>query len=80
MKDDIEKLVLQQLRPMRTDISAVRDDLREMKNRLVTLEICIGTSLQQIGHLASSIARQQVNFDRLGDRVERIEKRLELVG
>jgi len=80
MTDNTENLVLEQLRLIRADLSAVKDDVREMKNRLATLEIGQGTILQHMGHLASSIAQQQVSFDRFGDRVERIEKRLELVG
>ena len=56
MTDNTENLVLEQLRLIRADLSAVKDDVREMKNRLATLEIGQGTILQHMGHLASSIA------------------------
>lgn len=80
MTDHAESLVLEQLRLIRADQVAARDDIREVKNRLATLEGGQGTILQHMGHLASSIAQQQISVDRLSDRVERIERRLELVG
>ena len=80
MTDNTENLVLEQLRLIRADQATMKDDIRGVKNRLKTLESGQGTILQHMGHLASSIAQQQISFDRFGDRVERIEKRLELVG
>lgn len=80
MTDHAESLVLEQLRLIRADQVAARDDIREVKNRLATLEGGQGTILQHMGHLASSIAQQHISVDRLSDRVERIERRLELVG
>lgn len=80
MPDNIENLVLEQLRLIRADQATIKDDIRDMKNRLTTLEGGQGTLMQHMGHLTSSIAQQQISFDRFGDRVERIEKRLELVG
>ncbi len=80
MTDNTENLVLEQLRLIRTDQSAIKGDVRELKNRLATLEGVQGAILQHIGHRSRSIAQLQLGFDRFGDRVERIEKRLELVG
>ena len=80
MTDPTESLVLEQLRLIRADQAATRDDIREVKNRLATLESGQGTILQHMGYLASSIAQRQISFDRFSDRVERIERRLELVG
>ena len=34
--------------------------------------------LQHMGHQSSAIAQLQLSFDRMGDRVERIERRLQL--
>jgi uncharacterized coiled-coil protein SlyX len=51
--------------------------VREVKHRLATVEATQGTILQHTGHLASSIAQQQVGFDRMSERIERIEKRLQ---
>ena len=79
MTESIDNLVLEHLRAMRADMTSLRDDVREVKNRLSTVEAGQGAILQHIGHLTSSIAQQQVSFDRLSDRVERIERRLNLV-
>lgn len=78
MAESVDSLVLEQLRLIRADQAAMKDDLREVRNRLATLELGQGTILQHMGHLASSIAQQQLAFDRFGERVERIERRLSL--
>ena len=79
MTDNVENLVLEQLRLIRADQAAMKDDIREVKNRITNLEAGQGTVLQHMGHLASSLAQQQISFDRFSDRVERIERRLSLV-
>lgn len=79
MNDNVENLILEHLRGLRSKIDQIADDVREIKQRVVTLESGQGVLTQQIGHLQQSIAGQQVSFDRLTDRVERLEKRLELV-
>lgn len=78
MVEAADNLVLEQLRLIRAEISSIKEDGREVKNRLATLEVGQGTILQHLGHLASSIAQQQISLDRVGDRVERIERRLDL--
>ena len=78
MVEAADNLVLEQLRLIRAEIASIKEDGREVKNRLATLEVGQGTILQHLGHLASSIAQQQISLDRVGDRVERIERRLDL--
>lgn len=78
MTDNVENLILEHLRALRSKIDQIADDVREIKQRVVTLESGQGVITQQIGHLQQSIAGQQVSFDRLTDRVERLEKRLEI--
>jgi len=78
MTDNVENLILEHLRGLRSKIDQIADDVREIKQRVVTLESGQGVMTQQIGHLQQSIAGQQVSFDRLTDRVERLEKRLEI--
>ncbi|OYV38732.1 MAG: hypothetical protein B7Z83_03365, partial [Thiomonas sp. 20-64-5] len=56
----------------------IERDLKEIKARLSTLEAGQGSVLQHIGHLASSIASQQVSIDHLSERIDRVEHRLEL--
>lgn len=78
MTDEAANLVLEQLRLMRADIASIKEDIREVKTRLTQLEATTAYILQSIGHLAGSIAGQQASHDRLAQRVERIERRLEL--
>lgn len=76
--ENVENIILEHLRAIRGKIDQMADDMREMKNRLGNVEATQGTTLQQIGHLASSIAQQQLSFDRMTERVEHMEKRLEI--
>jgi hypothetical protein len=78
MTEQTENLVLELLRAIRTEQSVMKEDIREVKNRLANLELGQGTVLQHMGHLASSLAQQPISFDKMGLRVERIENRLNL--
>jgi hypothetical protein len=51
MTDNIENLVLEHLRAIRTDMGSMKDDVREIKSRVNTLEAGQATIIQQIGHL-----------------------------
>jgi hypothetical protein len=78
MSDNIESLVLEHLRAIRSDIASVKDDVREIKSRVNSLEAGQATIIQQIGHLAGTSAEQHVQYDRLLERIERLERRLEI--
>ena len=54
MVEAADNLVLEQLRLIRAEIASIKEDGREVKNRLATLEVGQGTILQHLGHLASS--------------------------
>jgi len=62
---EIENIVLEHLRAIRTTQDRHSDDLREIKGRLGILE-------QQYASVSNRL-------DRVDDRISRIEKRLELV-
>ena len=62
---EAESIVLEHLRHIRTTVDGLRDDMREVKGRLGTLE--------------SQCASISNRVDRLDGRVERIEQRLNLV-
>ena len=53
MTDNIENLVLEQLRAIRADIASVKEDTREIKSRLVIVESGIA-GLLEIGDFAAS--------------------------
>jgi uncharacterized coiled-coil protein SlyX len=74
----MDNLVLEHLRAIRSDIAIIKEDSKEIKSRLTTLEIGQATLLQHIGHMSGDIAEQHGRYDRLVDRIEKIEKRLEI--
>ena len=59
MTDNIENLVLEQLRAIRADIASVKEDTREIKSRLVIVESGIA-GLLEMGDYAASIADQHL--------------------
>ena len=78
MPENIDNLVLEHLRAIRADIAAVKEDTREIKARLAVVESGVAGLRRDNGDFASSIAAQHLSYDRLADRVERIEQRLNL--
>jgi hypothetical protein len=60
MTDNIENLVLEHLRAIRADMASMKDDVREIKSQVNTLEAAQATIIQQIGHLAGMTTEQQV--------------------
>lgn len=72
MTDSVENLILTQLR-------GIRDDMSDVKARLANIEASQATTLQHLGHMASTIAQVQVSIDRQSARIGRVEDRLGLV-
>ena len=61
---EVENLILDHLRHMRSGMDGLREDMREVKTRL--------------GILENQYASMSSRLDRLDARVERIERRLDL--
>ena len=70
MADEPANLVLEHLRAIRGEVGAMREDLRDGKAR---------QAADMFSFLVSAITRMQHSLDRLADRVERIERRLNLI-
>jgi uncharacterized coiled-coil protein SlyX len=67
-----EDIVLEHLRHIRRAVGdELREDMRELKTRVGTVE-------REVAQLHVMIAEQSTRIDRLTDRVERIERRLDL--
>ena len=79
MTDNTENLILEHLKRFQAGQERIERDLKEVKTRLSARESGQGSIVQHIGHLATSIAGQQVSIDRMSDRIDRVEHRLELV-
>ena len=78
MSENIDNLILEHLKKFQSGQDRIERDLKEIKTRLGVVEAVQGSILQHIGHLSSSIAAQQISFDRMNERIDRIEHRLEL--
>lgn len=61
---DADSLVLEHLRPIRGAIDNVRDDVREIK--------------QRVGNLGHQYASMSNRLDRMDVRIERVERPLDL--
>jgi len=77
MTENVENLILEHLRAIRTDISGIKDDAREIKQRLTSLEAVAGLRRDN-ANLYGDMADQHARYDRLAERVDRIERRLDL--
>jgi archaellum component FlaC len=71
MVDDSNNLVLELLRAIRVDLGDVRDDMREVKGRMTSLEV-------SVANLHGDFAGQSSRIDRVENGLERIEQRLDL--
>jgi len=78
MSDKVENLIIEHLRNLRAGQDRLEDGLKEVKQRLTSLESGIaGLRRDNIG-VQEDVYRQQTVIDAIQDRLQRIEKRLEL--
>ncbi len=81
MADAIDNsLVLEHLRRFQAGQDRIEHKLGELTGRIANLEAGQASIIQHLGHLASADAQQQLAADRANERLDRIERRLELVG
>ena len=78
--ESVENLVHESLKRFQLGQDRIERKLDEVSRRLANLEAGQASIIQHIGHLASVEAQQQVQADVFGQRLERIERRLELQG
>ncbi len=69
--ENVENLILEQLRYLRAGQDAMREDMAEVKTRIGRLE-------QETANLYVAIAELSSRVDRMSTRLDRVEKRLEL--
>ncbi|MBK1632175.1 hypothetical protein CKO31_15805 [Thiohalocapsa halophila] len=82
MTDNVDNLILEQLRGLRNQVSGLQGEMRsefaDVKYRINRLETAVAGMRRDEAGQAEDIARQQAFLDRLMDRIQRIERRLEL--
>ncbi len=79
MTDQTETLILKHLKRFQSGQDRIERDVKEIKTRLSQLEIGGAAIRGDLAHLSGDQARQQLTIDALGDRIDRIERRLELI-
>lgn len=78
MTDNVENLVLEHLRALRADMARMERKQDETITRLGRLEVAVAGVRRDIAHTDEGAAEQSVRLDHLADRIDRIERRLEL--
>lgn len=78
MTNEVENIVLEHLKRFQSGQDRIERELKEIKARLSQLEIGVASIRGDIAHHAGDQARQQLAMDTLSDRIDRIERRLEL--
>jgi tetrahydromethanopterin S-methyltransferase subunit G len=79
MSDNIENLMLEHLKRFHATLDRMERKLDEHTGRLANLEGGQAAIIQHLGHFAGADAAQQVAIDNISRRLDRIERRLELV-
>lgn len=78
MGDDTENLVLEHLRHIRGRVDQIADDMTDLKRRMSGLEQSMNLVKREVQLGEETDTRQQITLDKLAERLERIERRLEL--
>jgi uncharacterized protein involved in exopolysaccharide biosynthesis len=82
MTDNIEHLILEQFRAMRNQIAGLQremlNEFADVKHRINRLETSLAGIRRDEAGQAEDIASQQAFIDGLVERIQRIERRLDL--
>ena len=74
-----DNIVLEMLRAIRTDIAKMADRLDEHGHRLTRIEIMLAGQRRDQANDAEARADLEARVDRLRERLERVERRLDIV-
>lgn len=80
MTDSAENLIIEHLRHIRGRVDRIVEDMGDLKQRMSSLETAMVSVKRGVAAGDETDARQQTSLDRLLDRIERIERRLDLIG
>lgn len=82
MSENNDNLILEHLRMLRNEVAGVRaemhDEFRDVKLRLGSVESAVVSVRRDSTDQMGDAVRQQLRIDQLAERLERIERRLEL--
>jgi uncharacterized protein (UPF0335 family) len=80
MTDAVENSIIEHLRHIRGRVDRIAEDMGDIKHRMSSLESAMVLVKREVSAGDETDVRQQLALDRLVDRIERIERRLELIG
>ena len=78
MTDNVENLTLEHLKRFQATLDRVENKITELTGRMGNVEGSLASVIQHLGHLAGADAAQQLAIDNVSQRLDRIERRLEL--
>lgn len=78
MTDNVENLILEHLKRFQAGQDRIERRLEEMTTRLGNLEVSLATLRRDTAHGEETTALLSVRMDRMNERLDRIERRLEL--
>ena len=76
--ENADSIVIEHLRAIRADVASSKDDIREVKTRITHVEAGIASLKRDAAHQYDESAAANARFDRLTQRIEKIERRLDL--
>jgi chromosome segregation ATPase len=74
-----DNLIIEYLKAMRAELADVKSGISDLRQRMVSLDGSAIDLRRSYLHLHEDNARQQLALEKLSERVQRIERRLELV-
>ena len=78
MTDNVGNLMLEHLKRFQATLDRVENKITELTSRMANVEGSLASVIQHLGHLAGADAAQQLAIDNVSQRLDRIERRLEL--
>lgn len=79
MNENVENLVLEHLKRFQAGQGRIERKIDDIHRGLANLEAWQASVIQHFGNLVAADAHQQLSADGFNQRLERIEKRLDLV-
>lgn len=76
---EMDNLLLEHLKVISADIASIKADLKENTHRLGRVELAIAGMRRDLAYCEEGSAEQGLRMDRLAERIERIENRLDLM-
>jgi chromosome segregation ATPase len=73
-----DNLIIEHLKAIRTEIASVKADTTDTRQRIGSIETSLLDMRRNVVHVFEDIAHQQLTMDKMLDRAQRIEKRLDL--